>query len=389
MREYPYYKRVRRTRIALVVALALSSAAWPAASADVPVVAAWPVDTHWSRDFPFGVEFTLVMGDSRLFVVEPSRISAHATADGTVLWTHAVTATARPAVDEGRLFVAADESIRALSEVSGHEQWRLRVGRVSIPPTTRAGWVIAASEDGGLHGISATEGRPIWRIDLPAPLTTPVSIDGDLVVGASTDGRVRGWRITDGALRWTRELGARPTQILAAGGAVFVAAESGQLFSLRQRDGRVNWVYRFGMPIVGRLSADSQHVYLTTLDNSVHAHTFNGHRAWHQLLASRVVDGVFADAGTVFVPQSNGEVRMFVASGGMKAGRLSAPKESANVIGGLVSGGAGQQLRMALITSVASQLAVNTYRRPGLGAVPATSAPPGRALEWSRPGGRP
>ena len=147
---------------------------------------------------------------------------------------------------------------------------------------------------------------------------------------------------------------------------MFVGGEDGRLISLRQRDGRMNWAYDLEMPIAGGLASDERHVYATTIDNSVHAHTFNGHQAWHQLLAFRVVDGMFSDSGSVFVPQSNGEIRIFLAKDGKRAGRLNAAPEEATVIGGLVAGGTGDQLRMAMTVSAGSQLTVTTYRRTGL-----------------------
>ena len=135
--------------------------------------------------------------------------------------------------------------------------------------------------------------------------------------------------------------------------------------SLRQRDGRRNWAYAYEMPIAGRLAADEHHVYATTIDNSVHGHAFNGHRTWHKLLAFRVVDGMFSDSGSVFVPQSNGEIRIFLAKDGTRAGRLNSSPAEATVIGGLVAGGSGDQLRMAITTrALADRL--TTYKRTGL-----------------------
>lgn len=388
-KECPYYKQVKPSRIALIVMSALSVVALPAASVELPSTVAWPVDAAWVSDFPVGAEFTLVLGDSRLFVVGPALISARAWADGAALWTRELDSTASPVADAGRLYVPTAGAVYALSEATGRDEWRLPIGRLSIAPTARAGWLIAASDAGTLNAINTLQGRMIWQVALPAPVTAPLMIDGDLILGACVDGRIRAWRITDGALRWTREIGARPTQMLTAVGDVFVASEDGRLISLRQQDGRMNWAYSYGMAIVGRLAADAHHVFVTTIDNSVHAHAFNGNRTWHQLLGTRVVDGLFADTGHVFVPQSNGEIRLFVADRGTRAGRLSAPRQDANVLGALVAAGSGNGLRMAMTTSGGSRLTVRAYRRPGLGTRPATSGPPGLPLGMSRPVGHP
>jgi outer membrane protein assembly factor BamB len=361
--------------------------AWLAASDDDPIPPVWPIAAAWSNNFPVGDAISLVMGPSRLFVVEPAEVSAWN--EGKLLWKSGLSVTTRPVTDEGRVFVSSGDTIHALSDANGAEQWRAVVGKLPLPPTARSGWLIVQGEDGSLQGIGTSQGREVWRIALPAPLTTPVGIDGDLVFGACADGVVRAWQIADGAVRWTRELGTRATQLRAASGHVFVGGEDGRLISLRQRDGRWNWAYDLEMSIAGGLASDELHVYATTIDNSVHAHSFNGHQAWHQLLASRVIDGMFADSGRVYVPQSNGEIRIYVAKDGKRAGRLNSSPADATAIGGLASGGSGDQLQMGITVSAGSQLTVTTYRRTGLAAVPATSAPPGTPLLLSMPGGRP
>ena len=387
LKECTYYKRVKHLRIAIVLAGMAFVVASPSAFVDDPVPVVWPVGSAWPKTFPVADAISLVMGDSRVFVVQPARVSALQWSDGTQLWTADLTATTRPVIDEGRVFVSAGDEIHALAESTGVSQWHRSVGALSISPTAKAGWLIVPGSDGSLQGINASQGSEVWRIDLPAALTVPVVIDGDLVFGACADGVVRAWQIADGAVRWTRELGTRPVQILAASGQVFAGGENGNLFSLRHRDGKENWKYRLEMTIVGRLAADADHVYVTTIDNFVSAHAFNGHRAWHKSLAARVVDGLYSDSGAVFVPQSNGEIRMFLARNGNRAGRLYGGTEESAVLGGLVARGAGDRLQLALTLSTGSQLLVTTFRRTGLAAVPATAAPPSTPLLLSLPGG--
>lgn len=369
------------TRAALRIAAPVFSAALVVAAAPEPV---WPVDTAWTRPFPFGDQFSIAVGETRLLVVDPTQIAAHAWKDGAPLWVSDLDATVTPVIDEGRVFIAAEEQVQALSEVSGVLEWRLPTGPLSIAPTARAGWLIVAGETGTLTGVNASLGRVVWKTELSVPLTTPVSIDGDLVVAALADGRVTGWRITDGGPRWETKIGTRPVQVLAAAGRVFVAGQDGRLICLRQRDGREQWDYRFGMAVVGRLAVDDTHIYATTVDNTVRAHTFNGHQKWRKEVAARVVSGLIADSGRIFVPQSNGETRIFT-SDGERAGRLPGPEEGASVIGGLVSAGTAGGLRMAITTSAASELIVTAYQPKGLPATVAATAPPGTPLELVLP----
>lgn len=368
------------TRAAFRLAAPLFSAALVFAAAPDPV---WPMDTVWTRPFPFGDQFSIAVGETRLLVVEPTQMTAHAWKDGASTWISDLDATVTPVIDEGRVFIAAEEQVHALSEMTGVLAWRLPTGPLSIAPTARSGWLIVASETGTLTGVNASLGRVVWKTEIGMALTTPVSIDGDLVVAALADGRVTGWRVTDGSSRWETKIGTRPAQVLAAAGRVFIAGTDGRLISLRQRDGRQEWDYPFGMPVVGRLAVDDRHIYATTIDNSVRGHTFNGHQKWRNPVDARVVDGLIADAGRIFVPQSNGEIAIFT-SAGEPAGRLPGA-EDASVLGGLASSGTGAGLRMAIINSAASELTVTAYQPTGLPATVAVTAPPGTPLLLALP----
>ncbi len=369
------------TRAAFRLAAPLFSAALVVAAAQDPV---WPIDTAWTRPFPFGDQFSLVVGETRLLVVEPTRIAAHAWKDGAPTWISDLDATVAPVIDEGRVFIAAEEQVHALSELTGVLEWRLPTGPLSNAPTARSGWLIVAAEAGILSGVNASLGRVVWNAELGAPLSTPVSIDGDLLVAGLADGRVTGWRVTDGGSRWATRIGTRPVQVLAAVGRVFIVGQDGRLICLRQRDGREEWDYPFGMPVVGRLAVDNRHIYATTIDNSVRAHAFNGHQRWRHTVAARVVDGLLVDAGRVFVPQSNGEIRIFTNAGD-RAGRLPGAAEDASVLGGLTSSGTGSRLRMAMTNSAASELTVTAYQATGLPATIAATAPPGPPLGLTPP----
>ncbi len=383
--ECRYYKRVSTSHVAIGLVATLSCAVMASMPVAEPAQAVWPVDVAWTRDFPLDEQFSLVIGDSRLLVVEPTTVIALAWTDGTELWTSELGATAVPVADEGHVFIPTGGQVHALSEVSGHVEWSLPTGRVSASPAARGGWLIIADDDGMLHGVDVSRGRVLWQRKIPRFLTAALVIDGDLVVGGFADGSVIGWSITDGSVRWTTRIGTRPNQLLASSRRVFVAGDEGRLISLHQRNGTIEWDYPFRMAIVGRLAADGQNVYASTIDNAVRAHAFNGNQRWRMPVASRIVDGLFVDAGSVFVPQSSGEVRMFLAAGGNRSGRLVAPSAAANVTGALASAGTGQDLRMAITTSAGSSQTVIAYRRTGLGLTIATAAPQGETLALSAP----
>jgi outer membrane protein assembly factor BamB len=378
------------TRTALIFTLLLSSAGPNAAPADEPAAAYLPIGMVWTRPFPLGGSFALVPSASRLLVILPERVDAYAwSAAGAPLWTASLAVTVPPVVGDGRIFLAGAEHVQAVSEVSGHVEWRLPTGRISVSPTAHAGWLIATGDDLRLHAVSATDGRVIWQAALAVPLATPMVIDGDLLVGAFSDGVIRGWNITDGTVRWSTPTGTRPTDILAAHGQVVLTGQNGRLISVHARTGRVDWSYPLDMATAGRLASDADHIYVTTIDNSVRAHNYRGHQQWRKPLAGRIIDGLFADAGRVFVPQSNGEIRIYLSKDGARAGRLIAPAQSI-ATGGLKALGSRETLRLLLTQSEPSFRSVTLYERVGIPITVATTAP-GIPVALSPPGsgGRP
>jgi hypothetical protein len=364
------------TRTTLIFALLLSTVAPMAAPADDPVPPWWPLELAWTRSFTLGGSFSLVPSDSRLLVILPEQVDAYAwAAKGDPLWTARIKITAPPVVHDGRVFVAADDEVQSRSEVSGFVQWRLASGRVSVAPTAQAGWLIAGSDDRRIHAVSASDGRVIWQDTVPASLVVPMVIDGGLLVGAFNDGVIRSWNITDGKARWSRPTGTRPTHLLAARGHVFMTGENGRLISLDQDDGDEEWKYRLDMPVAGRLAADDKYIYVTTVDNSLRAHDYRGHQAWRRTVQARIVDGLFADGARVYVPQSNGEIQIFLGDrDGTLAGKL-APPVQAIATGGLQTLGSGATVRFVLTQAEQSNRAVSLFQTGGIPVTVATSAP--------------
>lgn len=356
-------------------------------AAQVRGVSVLPIGLHWSRPLPFGDAVRLVIGDARVLVVTETRIDALAWAgnDPTPAWTSALAATVPPLVHDGRVFVAADGALHGLSELTGHPEWRLPVGRVTVPLVFRAGWLLALGDDARLRGIRATDGEAIWgSAPLSTPLALPPVVDGEGVFGVTADGRMTAWRVTDGAITWQRQGLAAPQQILAAHGLIYVATD-GRLTAYRQTTGERAWSYPVGMPLISRLAADADHVYIAVLDNSVRAHrASNGHMVWNKKVNARVVDGLTADAGMVIVPHSNGVVRFMLAANGQAAGELAAPTTDSRGTTALITAGAGTALRLVRMTVSDTARVVDGFARQSLPLTAALTIS-GTPLPWPTP----
>ncbi|MBM3752036.1 MAG: hypothetical protein FJW21_12810 [Acidimicrobiia bacterium] len=348
-------------------------------------VSVLPIGLQWTRALPFGDAVRLVIGEARVLVATPTRLDAlaWATNNPEPAWTSPLAATVPPLVHDGRVFVAADGALHGLSELTGHPAWRLPVGRVTVPLVFRAGWILALGDDARLQGIRAVDGEAIWRsAPLSTPLALPPVVDGERVFGVTADGAMTAWRVTDGAITWQQQSLSTPLQILAAHGLIYVATD-GRLTAYRQSTGGRVWSYPVGMPLVGRLAADADHVYIAVLDNSVRAHrASNGHMAWSKKVTARVVDGLTADAGMVLVPHSSGAIRFMLAATGQAAGELAAPAADSRGTTALMTAGDGMGLRLLRMTVSDTARVVDAFARQTL---PLTSALTisGTPLAWS------
>lgn len=327
----------------------------------------------WVRDLPFGAAFRLVIGDSRLLVTTSTQIEALSWATGDPAWVAELATSTPPLVHEGRVYAAADDQIHGLTELTGRVEWRLPVGRVTVPLVFRSGWLFVIGEDRRLRGVRASDGVVIWQADIPAAAVTlaPV-VDGDVVFVIAADGALTAWRVSDGVRLWQVAATPDPVGILAAHGHVYVATH-GRLTSYRQSTGGQRWSYEVEMPVVSRLAADQQHVYLATLDNSVRAHGLNGHLVWKQRVDARVVEGLTADGSHVLVPQSDGTVRLMLAETGRRAGQIAAPGEDARGATSIVTSGYGPTLRVARLTVSDTSRRVETFTRQGIPITAATT----------------
>ena len=354
-------------------------------AAQIRGVSVLPIGQQWTRVLPFGDAVRLVVGDVRVLIATDTRIEALAwtTGDPTPAWTSALAATVPPLVHDGRVFVAADGAIHSLSELTGHPEWRLPIGRVTVPLVFRAGWLLVLGEDARLRGIRASDGEPIWISEpLATPLALPPVVDGERVFGVTADGHMTAWRVTDGAVALQRRGLASPLQILVAHGLIYVATD-GRLTAYRQGNGERTWSYPVEMPLISRLAADADHVYIAVLDNSVRAHrASNGHMVWNKNVNARVVDGLTADAGMVIVPHSNGVVRFMLAATGQAAGELAAPAADSRGTTALTTAGYGTGLRMVRMTVSDTARVVDAFARQS---VPVTAALTisGTPLPWS------
>jgi outer membrane protein assembly factor BamB len=364
------------TTIALLVCIAPAPKSLRAQDLGYPIP---PLASQWTYEVPFGESVAFAVGDAHLLLSNGTQLSALVWTSGEPRWTQNVATALALSATEGRVFVSAADSVRAFDERTGAPQWQVATGPAHTPVIARSGWVFAINDAGALRGIRAADGAVLWTVTAP-PTTRPPAVDGDTIVIAGTTGDLSAWQVTTGQPRWSVALGESPSSLLAAHGRVFVVA-GGWLRAFRQETGRQDWAYPLNMPSLGRMAADTKHLYVPALDNTVRAHDpQGGSLVWRQKADARIVEGLTADAGYVLVPQSTGLVQLLLSTG-RRAGQLASPQENTRGTTTLETSGSGASLRLARMTVVDTARTIEAFSRE---TIPVTTALtlPGLPVPW-------
>lgn len=157
------------------------------------------------------------------------------------------------------LLIGGDARVVALDSGSGEVRWVAEVSTEVLAPPVRAGdIVVARTGDGGLYGLSASDGRILWQVRQEVPLLSlrgegrPVVAEG-LVVAGFANGTLAAYRLQDGQQLWEVTLSVpsgrteieRMTDVDAsltvAEGAVFAAGYQGRVGAVTLGEGRLAW----------------------------------------------------------------------------------------------------------------------------------------------------
>ena len=209
-----------------------------------PVVnPAWPqaggAATHSSYHLALGA------APRRIFKVDAGRGSS---SDRRLL--------AQPVVDrEGRIFVLdAYARVFVFNADNGRRIWRRdlrpreeRYGTLGAGLAVAGGRLFVTTGFARVFALDAGNGRILWRTNLSAPMrAAPTVADGRVFV-ISTDNRTHALDATTGKVLWTHRGTTEQASLLGSAapayenGMVVVAYSSGELFTLKVRDGKVVW----------------------------------------------------------------------------------------------------------------------------------------------------
>jgi outer membrane protein assembly factor BamB len=200
----------------------------------------------------------------------PYQLIAVNAADGSVAWQSDDLATQFqvalcPTADTERVYTADGNRLAAFSASDGSPVWSIDLGSAVGAPTVVEGVVYASTVGGTLSAFDAESGVELWSVSAPQSVRAPLVIGGVVVArtNAPFNGSVAAFAAATGASLWT----ASPELVrdMAAHGSVLYTAELGEVAARDLTTGAELWRHTTPDPEGGiAVVADADRVYVNT-----------------------------------------------------------------------------------------------------------------------------
>lgn len=302
------------------------------ATGEVPAPSFFPLQQRWSTDLAQPAVAPPVYDDGHAYVpLRDGTLVAVSLVDGSITWSTERPTQVSPAVGDGVVVVAHEETLFGLRATDATALWSTELGAaVSAPLLWNTGWVVAVLENGDVVALRGADGLELWRRPVSGQLDVRPSVGGAELFLSVRDGRVLALKLETGELLWERLLGGSPQEILPLDD-LFVGATDNYFYRLSRADGKMRWRWRTGGDIVGLPAVDERHVMFVSLDNILWAlDRKSGVLQWRHLLPGRPTGGPQIVAEMVLISGVSPVLRAFYTRAGQEAGVLTAPGEFAS-----------------------------------------------------------
>jgi outer membrane protein assembly factor BamB len=254
-------------------------------------------------------------------------ITALARQTGAVRWTVPIETAVPPAVDSGRVFVAADTEIHALDSATGSSLWKTAIpGRVRTSMRVKANVLLALTEPDQLIAVRLDTHEIAWRVTVGAGRVL-MNADDRAAYVTTADSRIVCVLLATGSVAWERKLAGTLGEPVLGRDRVLIGSTTDSLWSLDSKSGDQEWAWVrriFGGDIVGA-TVDEDVLYVVSLDNNLRALERNGSQRWKSELPTRPVFPPRAFFGTVVVAGLSPAVSTFLAKTGVAVSTWAPP----------------------------------------------------------------
>ncbi|WP_159990634.1 outer membrane protein assembly factor BamB [Pelistega ratti] len=155
-----------------------------------------------------------------------------------------------PAFFDGSVYAATpDGQVARVNASNGAIVWRIDLDRdLAAGVGVNEGVVVVTTRDGHVLALEAATGKTLWDNTASTTSSTPAAIASGVVVVRSDDFRVQGYNLADGALLWSYirknpdlSLKTNSRMVFADAQTVLAAVPTGRLVALNTNSGRVIW----------------------------------------------------------------------------------------------------------------------------------------------------
>lgn len=155
----------------------------------------------------------------------------------------------RPFVAGDKVYAAShDGEVVAMDASNGRRVWSVNTRRpLSAGPAVGNGLIVVGSSDGDIIALDANDGKERWRRAVASEVLARPLVTDDLVIVRTVDGHVEGLSPVDGATRWSLEenvprltlRGTAPPVL--AGDRIVAGFDNGKVLAIDPRNGEVLW----------------------------------------------------------------------------------------------------------------------------------------------------
>ena len=283
--------------------------------------------TVWTKTLDVSPAAPPAFDELRLYLpLETGDLVALNLTSGETAWQIPLPTKLEPAASHGRVIVAGDRVLDAVSVADGVSLWRVALDAAAVQaPTLRAGWIFLPLATHDLDAYNAETGTRVWRAPLNGAPTTTVTIEGDRIYVGAEGQRLIALDVTSGAQLWNTRLDGDITAIAAIGDRLFAGTKARHLHALDPRSGRSRWRWRIGGDVLG-FAVNGNDVIALMLDQSMRAFRMgNGAQIWREELAFRPFAGPLLTGSDLLITGHGPTIRMHDADGGKRRGTYGIP----------------------------------------------------------------
>jgi len=362
----------------LGTALPQTPPAAPPAGKTVPTPS---FESSWSLTLDLKDPLLAASATTVFIAATSGTLTAYALDDGRELWKSDARPIVPPVEGDELLFVVEEHAVVALSQATGEQKWTTPLTPLHVRPLHESGWLFLADSEGSVVALRSSDGSQVWRQAVGAPLVAPMTLDGDLLFAPLLDGRLVALVVSaEGKLKWTCVLDSAGGTPVAAGERVYIGSAKGLFYSVKQKDGRVDWRHtRMANTVIGHPILSGPRVLIATMEKRVVA--FNrgsGAQLWGAPFDATPAEQIAVDGESLFVPEASGEIAAVAEKTGKSVVAIPAPKSTGSRLAApiVVAGPPGGMRLVRLMLGSDGMLTLEIFKK---------AAPPSRPALPARP----